>query len=67
MVVHGQLTLEPEGRSRHERLVLEEAGVVEQVPRGHVVRAVEHDVVVLQDLARVRAVQGELVGADQDL
>ncbi len=55
------LTVETVDRAPHVRLAEQHAGVADEVARGEVVRAVEDDVVVAEDLERVRGVQPHVV------
>jgi hypothetical protein len=57
-VVHAQLPLELLRGAAHERLPERDGGVGEQVPRGHVVGAVEEDVVGLEEGERVGSGEG---------
>jgi len=51
----------------HEGLPLEDTGVVQEIARGEGVGAIEHDVVVGDDAARVGAGERGLPGVDRDL
>jgi hypothetical protein len=62
----GDLTVEAVDRAPDVGLVQQHARVVDQVARGEVVRAVDDEVVVGEDLQHVRAVQPRLMQPDVD-
>ena len=61
------LSLEPQDCAVAERDAGERAGVVDEVARGEVVRAVDHDVVVRDEVLDVRRGQADLVRLDVDV
>src|SRR6266540_3002154 len=64
---HARLTVEAVDRAPDVGLALEHAGVVDEVARGEVVRAVDHQVVGADDLAGVVRGQPGLVQGDLDV
>ena len=63
-----QLALEAKHAGGNQRLLGEEAGVVDQKTRGEIVGAVEHNVVVCDTSARMLSASTVLViGVDRDL
>ncbi len=66
-VEDARLTLEAEDRTVHVRLAREHARVVDEVARGEVVRAVDDDVEVLEDVERVLTAERLLETFDVDV
>ncbi len=63
----GDLTLEAEDRAVHDGDALQQRRVVEQVPGGEVVGAVDHDVVAVDDVEDVVGAEAHVVGDDVDV
>ena len=60
----GALALEPEDRAIDVRLVQEDADVVREIPRRKIVRAIDDDVVLLDDLSGILAAEHGVVQDD---
>ena len=56
VIVHSQLPLPPQRGPGHQGLVQQHCGVAQEVPRGHVVSAVQDDVIVPEEAQGVGAV-----------
>src|SRR5690606_22050469 len=63
---HRGLPLEAEDGAVDVRLAQQHAGIIRQVPRREIVRAVNHDVVVSKDLERVVRPERRFIGVDVD-
>ena len=66
-VEDGDLSLEAEDRTVHDRDVLDERGVVHQIARREVVGAVDDDVVAVDDVQDVVGAESRVVGEDLDV
>ena len=66
-VVHRQLTVKPNRRTRHQGLAMPVAGGIDQVARGKVVAAVQHHVGTGQQLVQQRRVGPRGQGCDLNL
>src|SRR5580658_1180395 len=67
MAKHGDLPFEAENRAIHIRLASDHTGVVYQIARGKIVRAIHDDVVVFEQLERVGTGQLRFVGINADV
>ncbi len=64
---HRRLSLEPEDAAVHVRLAEDDAGVVHEISRREIVRAVDDDVVGREDLERVLGRERGVVRRDADV
>ena len=65
-VENGNLAVEPQNRAVHVRLAQQHAGIVHEVASGKVIGAVNDDVVITQNLQRIRTGQLHFVSDDVD-